>query len=197
MKSLISTVVATLLVAVAAVYGVAHRDELRAAAAGVPQLAALLGLAANSTASDAGSAEPSSGGQDRSPSDEGERSPYDVTLAANDQGHFETEAEMNGRSVDVMVDTGATIVAMTYEDAERAGIYLKPSDFTHKVSTANGEARVAPVTIGSVSVGSITVRNVEGAVAESGKLHKTLLGMSFLNRLSRVEMRSKNLVLQE
>jgi aspartyl protease family protein len=197
MKSLISTVVATLLVAVAAVYGVAHRDELRSAAANVPQLAALLGLSPNTGSNDEASSQTSADAENGGAADTGERSPYDVTLAANDQGHFETEAELNGRSVDVMVDTGATIVAMTYEDAERAGIYLKPSDFTHKVSTANGEAKVAPVTISSVSIGSITVRNVEGAVAESGKLHKTLLGMSFLNRLSRVEMRSKNLVLQE
>jgi aspartyl protease family protein len=119
----------------------------------------------------------------------------DVTLQATDNGHFETTAEVNGRDVEVMVDTGATMVALTYEDAERAGIYLARSDFTHSVSTANGMAKVAPIEIGSISIGSITLRNVRGVVSERGNLHKTLLGMTFLGRLSRVEMRRNDLVL--
>ena len=79
-----------------------------------------------------------------------------------------------------MVDTGATMVALTYEDAERAGIRLKPSDFTRGVSTANGVTRVAPVTLERVSIGDITVRNVAASVSERGRLQTTLLGMSFL-----------------
>jgi aspartyl protease family protein len=106
-------------------------------------------------------------------------------------------AEINGRSIDVMVDTGATLVALTYEDAERAGIYTKSSDFTHRVSTANGSARVAPVSLERISIGDITVRNVQGVVSERGKLKVTLLGMSFLGRLDRVDMRSGVLVLQD
>ena len=121
----------------------------------------------------------------------------DVTLRATSNGHFETTAEINGRDVDVMVDTGATLVALTYEDAKRAGIYLTPADFTHAVSTANGVAKVAPVEIGSIAIGGITVRNIRGAVTERGKLHRTLLGMTFLGRLSRVEMRKNDLVLHE
>lgn len=190
MKSLISAVVATLLFASLAVYAIAHRDELRQTFAAYPQVRDMLGIQAAAPTGEDGSA---ASAEDETST----ASPYDVTLAANDQGHFETAVEVNGRSIDVMVDTGATIVALTYEDAERAGIFLNPSDFTNSVATANGTAKVAPVTIQSVSIGGITVRNVQGAVAESGKLHKTLLGMSFLGRLSRVEMRSRNLVLQE
>jgi len=121
----------------------------------------------------------------------------DIELKAAPSGHFETEARVNGSEIDVMVDTGATLVALTYEDAERAGIFLKPADFTHYVSTANGKAKIAPIAIGSIAIGDITVRNVQGAVSERGKLSKTLLGMSFLSRLSRVEMRSNSLVLHE
>jgi aspartyl protease family protein len=120
----------------------------------------------------------------------------DVTLRATDSGHFETSAEINGRSVDVLVDTGATLVALTYEDAERAGLYLNSSDFNNSVSTANGTAKVAAVDIGSITVGNITVRNVRGAVAERGKLHRTLLGMTFLSRLN-VEMKKNVLVLRQ
>lgn len=120
-----------------------------------------------------------------------------VTLPAGKYGHFQTEAEINGRDIDVMVDTGASLVALSYEDAQRAGIFVKPSDFTHTAQTANGIARVAPVTISRIEIGDITVRNVKAVVSERGASRRTLLGMSFLGRLSRVEMRSGTLVLEE
>ncbi len=122
---------------------------------------------------------------------------YSVELEAGEGGHYHAEAEINGRPVQVMVDTGATMVALTYEDAESAGIFLKDSDFTHKASTANGTARIAPVTIDRLSIGDITVRDVRAAVAERGRLQVTLLGMSFLSRLDRVDMRSGKLLLQD
>jgi aspartyl protease family protein len=128
---------------------------------------------------------------------EPKRSGYSVELDAGENGHYHTEAEINGRPVQVMVDTGASMVALTYEDAESAGIYLKDSDFTHTASTANGTSRIAPVTIDRLSIGDITVRGVQGAVAERGRLQTTLLGMSFLSRLERVDMRSGKLLLQD
>ena len=96
-----------------------------------------------------------------------------------------------------MVDTGASIVALSFEDARAIGLYVRDSDFTHRVSTANGFARIAPVTIDRISVGDIMVRDVSGAVMEPGKLGTTLLGMSFLSRLQRVDIRSGMLVLHE
>jgi aspartyl protease family protein len=120
-----------------------------------------------------------------------------VEIKAARNGHFNAEAEINGRPVEVMIDTGASMVALSYEDAERAGLYLNKSDFSRAVSTANGVARVAPVTLDRVSIGDITVRDVPAAVAEPGRLRTSLLGMSFLNRLSRFDMRSGTLVLQD
>jgi aspartyl protease family protein len=119
-----------------------------------------------------------------------------VELRMTSDGHFHAEAEVNGRSIDVLVDTGASMVALTWEDAERAGIYVKDSDFTHRAQTANGSSRIAPVVIDRISIGDITVRNVKGAVAERGRLFKTLLGMSFLGRTS-WSMKSGVLVLDE
>ncbi|WP_090230324.1 retropepsin-like aspartic protease family protein [Filomicrobium insigne] len=125
-------------------------------------------------------------------------SPYGyVELRADTQGHYNSDIEINGRTVHAMVDTGATMVAMSYEDAEHAGIFLSPSNFTHRVNTANGVARVAPVTLDRVRLGSIEVRDVRAAVAERGRLNGTLLGMSFLGRISRLEMRDGVLVLQD
>jgi len=120
-----------------------------------------------------------------------------VEIEAGRHGHFNTEAEINGRTIEVMVDTGATMVALSYEDAERAGIYLNKGDFTQAVSTANGVARFAPVTLDRVGVGDILVRDVPAAVAEPRRLKTSLLGMSFLGRLSRFDMRAGTLVLQE
>jgi aspartyl protease family protein len=118
-------------------------------------------------------------------------------LKAAFDGHYYARAEINGRPLDVMVDTGASMVALTYEDAEQAGLHLRPSDFTARVNTANGAAAVAPVTLDRVSIGRITVRNVRAAVCERGRLQKTLLGMSFLSRLERVDISQGRLMLIE
>lgn len=120
-----------------------------------------------------------------------------VQIRAGAHGHYVAGAEINGRLVDVLVNSGASIVALTYDDARRAGVYVRDSDYTQRVRTANGVARVAPVTLDSVSIGNITVRNVPAAVSEPGNMTMSLLGMSFLGRLQRVDMRSGILVLQE
>lgn len=119
-----------------------------------------------------------------------------VELRAARDGHVYANAELNGRPVGVLVDTGATTVALTYEDAQRAGIHVSNTDFTALSQTANGTARFAPITIDRITIGNITVNNVRGAVAEPGRLHVTLLGMSFLGKLIRFEMRNGTLVLE-
>lgn len=118
-------------------------------------------------------------------------------IKAGVHGHYYANAEINGRPVSVMVNSGASIVALTFDDAQRAGIYIRDSDYTQYVNTANGVARIAPLMLDRVGIGDITVRNVPAAVSEPGKLTTSLLGMSFLNRLQRVDMRSGVLVLQE
>jgi aspartyl protease family protein len=120
-----------------------------------------------------------------------------VQIRAGAHGHYFASAEINGRPIDVLVDSGASIVALSHDDAQRAGVYVRERDYTQRVSTANGLARVAPVVLDRVSIGDITVRNVPAAVTEPGSLATSLLGMSFLGRLQRVEMRSGTLVLQE
>jgi aspartyl protease family protein len=120
-----------------------------------------------------------------------------VELKAGAHGHYFASAEINGRPIDVLVDSGASMVALSYEDALRAGLSIRDSDYTHRVSTANGPARVAPVMLDRVSIGDITVRNVPAAVSEPGKLGTSLLGMSFLGRLQQIDIRSGVLVLKE
>lgn len=124
-------------------------------------------------------------------------SPGMVELRASRGGHFLTTAAINGRPVEVLVDTGASFVALSFEDAERAGVYVRPADFTARVQTANGIAKVAPVTLDSVSIGDITLYDVRAVVSEPGRLGTSLLGMTFIGRLGRAEMRDGMLILQE
>ena len=195
-RQLLREVVSWGVVAVIAIAALTHFENLKTGAElmlGLPTPADVAQARKEAAGSSAASQQSASRQADPAPSASGTV----VELAAQDNGHFNTHAEINGRPVEVMVDTGATMVALSYEDAERAGLYLRDQDFTRSVHTANGVARVAPVTLDRVSIGPITVRNVPAAVTEPGRLKTSLLGMSFLSRLSRFDMRQGRLVLQE
>ena len=104
-------------------------------------------------------------------------------LTRASDGHYWAEAMVDGRAVRMLVDTGASLVVLTREDALRLGLRLKPEDFTARISTASGEARAARVQLDSVSVAGAQVAGVEATVVEAGLPH-SLLGMSYLGRLS-------------
>ena len=82
-----------------------------------------------------------------------------TTLKADRRGHFVTIAQIDGEDVSVMVDTGATAVALPYEDAERLGYKVKTSDFTVGVNTANGKAKIAPIRLKEIRVGDVVIRD--------------------------------------
>ncbi len=103
-----------------------------------------------------------------------------VTLHADGRGHFVTNGQINGGTVRMLVDTGATVVAMPAYEAKRLGINYK-SGQVMRVRTANGIAMGYMIQLDHVKVGDITLYQVRGLVQESG-LPVTLLGMSFLNR---------------
>jgi len=120
-----------------------------------------------------------------------------VFLSADRYNQFYADARINGTRTRVLVDTGASHVSLRYEDAEDAGIYLDETDFTHSSRTANGIARVAPITIDEIRIGDIVVRDVPGLVGEPGKKFSTLLGMAFLGRLERVSFSGRRLELEQ
>ena len=124
------------------------------------------------------------------------RQPGEVQLSKAWDGHFRAVTKVNGQNVGMLIDTGASIVLLAYEDAVAAG--LKPQDlaFTMPVVTANGRAYVAPVTLDTVSVGTVGLTGVKAAVAEAGKIHSSLLGMSFLGRLQETSFRRDKLYLK-
>jgi aspartyl protease family protein len=104
-----------------------------------------------------------------------------IAQAAN--GHFQTEASIDGRRIDFMVDTGASMIALRERDASRLGIFPSPSDYTALVSTANGNVKAARVSLKRVDVGGVTVRDVAALVLPDQALGQNLLGMSFLSKL--------------
>lgn len=110
--------------------------------------------------------------------------PGQVVRAAD--GHYWAEAVIDGRAVRVLVDTGASVVALTREDALRLGLKLSSQDFRSTVVTASGPAPAARVKLASVSVAGARVDEVEALVVEKG-LTQSLLGMSYLGRLSGFE----------
>jgi aspartyl protease family protein len=120
-----------------------------------------------------------------------------VTLRAGRDGHFRADASLNGTSMPVMVDTGASSVALTYDDARRLGLIAPGDRWDMRMNTANGIARAKRVTIDSIRIGGIVVRDVTGTVADKGALSTNLLGMSFLNRLGRFEVRDGRLIMEE
>lgn len=122
-------------------------------------------------------------------------SPGEVRLRRASNGHFSARVLVNGAPMRMLVDTGATDVALPFEDAERAGVDMARLRFDEQVITANGIAKVASVRLDAVSLGEITLRDVRASVSQPGALAKPLLGMSFLGRLREVSFRGETLVL--
>jgi len=114
------------------------------------------------------------------------RSEVTEQIIMNKQGMFYSYGSINGQSVKLLVDTGATSVAMSAKDARKLGIQYHLEGTPTKASTASGIAKAWAVQFKSVSLGSLTERNIQGVVIEGNFPREILLGMTFLNKM-RVE----------
>ncbi len=117
-----------------------------------------------------------------------------LTIRASAGGHFLIKADVDGADIRFMVDTGATEVMLTPEDAARIGFDLRARHFTRQFNTAGGVVRAAPVTLRRLRVGQLVLRDVEAWVNEA-PLSVSLLGMSFLKRLDGYEVEDGKLIL--
>ncbi|MGU3362223.1 TIGR02281 family clan AA aspartic protease [Methylobacterium sp. M6A4_1b] len=133
---------------------------------------------------------------ERSPPPHVRSGPGTMTLFADAQGHFSTDVVLDGQRLRMLVDTGATTCAFTYEDAERAGLRVSERDFRVPVQTANGVAMAAAIRVREMRIGTITVQGVNGLVMPRGRLTTSLLGMSFLKRLNEFSMNGGRLTLR-
>jgi len=120
----------------------------------------------------------------------------EVVLTRGSTGHFFTGAKVNGKpGVKFIVDTGASIVALTMDDAQRLGIPVDPSKFSVIGEGASGAVRGQRVMLDSVDVDGIRVNNVRGVVLENSTL--SLLGQSFLGSVDQVSIAGDYLSLKD
>jgi aspartyl protease family protein len=116
-----------------------------------------------------------------------------IVYAANQRGHVILEAAVNGAPVRMLVDTGASLVTLTPQDARAVGIAPSELVYNARANTANGSARMAPVTLREIRIDQLSIYDVPAAVLEN--LNISLLGMSFLARLQGYEMRDGKLTI--
>jgi aspartyl protease family protein len=118
---------------------------------------------------------------------------HTLVYRADRRGHFSVRAAINGAPISLVVDTGASLVALTPDDARAAGIGRDELAFNQITQTANGRVRFASVMMREVRLDQLSVENVQAAVIEN--LDQSLLGMSFLRRLKSFEMRGGTLTI--
>ena len=119
----------------------------------------------------------------------------DILVPPGPQGHFMVDVGINGIAVRFLVDTGATRVMLTEEDARRVGLPVDALDYSDRYETANGPIHAAPITLRDMRIDGFEVAEVDATVTQ-GPLGVSLLGMSFLNRLSGYEVGPQGLVLK-
>jgi aspartyl protease family protein len=119
-----------------------------------------------------------------------------VALARAQSSDFQIATDVNGHSIPMILDTGASSVVLTNEAAKAVGLPVEVIKYTVSIATANGHTKAAEVTLDRVAVGSIVERAVPALIAQPGQLKTSLLGMSFLNRLQSWEVRGDKLVLR-
>jgi clan AA aspartic protease (TIGR02281 family) len=129
--------------------------------------------------------------------DEGQSEENDLeyVIESGAGGHFVVEAVVNGAPVTFLVDTGASNIVLTMEDAERLGFRPESLRFTERFASANGEVRAAPVVLRELRIGQFSVFDMPASVNEA-PLRVSLLGMSFLRRLHGYGVEDGRLILR-
>jgi aspartyl protease family protein len=117
-------------------------------------------------------------------------------LQSGENGHYYVKADINGSSIEVLVDTGASAVALSYEDAMSVGLRPGTLKYDVPVSTANGVTKAARVKLRKVEIDTVRVADVDAFVMPEGALNGTLLGMSFLGRLDSFKVEDGHLILK-
>lgn len=120
----------------------------------------------------------------------------DVYISLSRDGHYWVMLDVNGTPTRFVVDTGASHIALSYEDAQAAGLDPDGLNYDRIFNTANGVSRKAMVTIDRLSLDSIQINNIKASVSLRGQLGVSLLGMNFLNRLSGFNVENNEMILK-
>jgi aspartyl protease family protein len=119
----------------------------------------------------------------------------ELVVRAGPNGHFMVDAVVDGVEIRFLVDTGASSVVLTAEDAERLGYRLDGLEYSQRYQTANGEILGAPVVLPELRIGDLEIEDVRSSVIRA-PLSTSLLGMTFLSRLESFEVRDEGLILR-
>ncbi len=121
----------------------------------------------------------------------------EIVLHKSMSGHFEANVTIDGKTIHMLVDTGASSIVLANADAAAIGIDTQNLRYSVPVMTANGRTSAAPVSLSEISIGPIARRNIPALVAQQGQLEQSLLGMSFLSTLGSLQMQTDELRLRD
>lgn len=125
----------------------------------------------------------------------GEDNPDTVVVVRSNDGHFTIHSDVDGASLPLLVDTGASFVTLTQDDALGIGVDPAGLAFVIPIRTANGTIQAASITIGRIAIGDIERHDIPALVAPDGALDQSLLGLSFLDTLNGYAISGDRLVL--
>ena len=120
----------------------------------------------------------------------------EITIRRGSDGHFHLSADVNGTSIRFLVDTGASVVTLSRQDAGRTGFIVNDLEFTQQYQTANGTAWGARIRLDRISAGPIQVDGIRAAILDS-EIGSSLLGLSFLDKLSEVSVQGDTMTLRK
>jgi aspartyl protease family protein len=120
---------------------------------------------------------------------------WQYVVEAGPHGHFVLDAVVNGVPITFLVDTGASAIVLSPEDARALGFLARHLEFSRRFRTANGEVRAAPVRLRELRIGQFSLYDVEAAVNEA-PIGISLLGMGFLEELAGYEVADRRLILR-
>lgn len=118
-----------------------------------------------------------------------------IEVPRDQTGHFNLVVDVNGVPVDFLVDTGATDIVLTLEDAARVGLDPQNLAFIGRARTANGTVSTASARVDSLSLGRVSFDNTRVSI-NGGEMDQSLLGMSFLSQIGRLEISDNMLILE-
>lgn len=119
-----------------------------------------------------------------------------VHIPKSANGHFYTDLQINRRAINVLIDTGASFLALRESDARAAGLYARAADFIYIVNTANGQVKAARLRAREIELGRLVVRDAEVLILPDESLSISLLGMNVLSQLGKVAFNQSELVIE-
>jgi len=122
---------------------------------------------------------------------------HELEIPVRRDGHYWVDMDVNHQNVSFIVDTGASYITLSYEDAQNLDLRLFENDFNRVVNTASGQTTMAEVTLDSVTIDAIELYEIKALVAREGMLSVSLLGMNYLSKLDRFEFRDRTLILEQ